>query len=453
MTLLPSASAGTLLLRPGSYSTLSGEVFPISVPSQCTIESDPALVPVGARLAVIDTPYTAQSAFELITNGVRVTTLRNLRIQGRMLIGVELSVRAAATFATLTIEDCEIAEQRPLEVNVLGNATAVVKVLRSRLNGVDSPIAIHTRNVAGASADLQIERSVLINGVSAALVLDAKIAGTIKATLRATQVRSGVRYGLRAVTGNGGAIQTRLEHCLFYDNGNNVIGGGISNGAVFDQIEAGGAAPTHVIVNSIFAKNMTDAANGASATYTWGKNLVKQVNLSGLGGNVLGAATFAKTAEGDFHLAPTSLGVDLGNPLETTLAEDFDAKPRLTSDAGLAPDLGPDEVYLGATFTSDGARLGEPFALRTSWSPSTPFAFFLATSALPSSFGAGRIHLAGQIFATPLQGTCAPSGVGEVSLPIPNDPALAGLIVYWQSVAAQAPFLGGNAKRTLVTVP
>ena len=32
-----------------------------------------------------------------------------------------------------------------------------------------------------------------------------------------------------------------------------------------------------------------------------------------------------------------------------------DGKPRLSAFAGAAPDLGPDEVFLGATFTSDGA--------------------------------------------------------------------------------------------------
>ena len=453
LTQVPSTSAGRIHLRPGTYSTLSGEVFPIAVPSQCTIESDPALVPAGARLAVLDTPYTAQSALELVTTSVRTTTLRNLRIQGRMLIGVELSVRATATLATLTIEDCEIAEQRPLEVNVLGNAKAVVTVLRSRLNGVDSPIAIHTRNVAGATAELQVERSVLIHGISAALVLDAKVAGTIRATLRATQVRSGVRYGLLAVSGNGGAIQTRLEHCLFHDHGNNVVGGGISNGAIFDRIEAGGLAPTHVVVNSIFAKNMTDAAAGANPSYTWGRNVVKQASLGNLGGNVVGAPTFAKAAENDFHLAPTSLGVDLGLAVDTTLADDFDGKPRLSAFAGAAPDLGPDEVFLGATFTSDGARVGQPFALRTSWSANAPFAFFLGTDAVPGSFGAGKVHLAGQIFATGMQGTCAASGVGEAVLTLPNDPALAGLIVHWQSVSAQAPYLGGNSKRSLVLLP
>jgi hypothetical protein len=449
----PAAGPATFYLRPGSYSLASGERFPLLPPDACTIESDPALVPQGARLAVIDTPATMQSAIELGSRPTRNVTVRNLRIAGRMLRGVYLELRAGATVAAVLVEDCEIATQRGVEADVRANARAIVRVLRSRLNAVDSPIAMHTAGTAGAAIDLFVDKSVLVNGITASVVLDARVAGGLQATLRATHLRSGVRYGVLAVTGNGGSAQTRIEHCLLYDHGNNVIGGGISLGAIYDEVAAGGVAPAHRVVNSIFHRNKADAQLGAGANYVWGNNLVTQQDLGTLGGNRLGVPAFANRAENDFHLAPASLGVDLGDRNATTLGEDFDGEPRLSAHAGAAPDLGPDEVFLGATFTSDGARVGQPYTLRASWAPNVPFLLALGTASVPNSFGPGILHLAGPIYDLGLGGTCGPGGVGEVTLQVPNDPALATLVVWWQSAGALAPYLGANAKRTLVLLP
>ena len=450
---VPAAGPATIYLRPGSYTSASGEVFPIVVPGVCTIESDPAVVPPGARSAVFEAPYATIPVFDLPAIAQRNVALRNLNMQGATLIGVRMNVYAGSLLATLLIEDCTIAEQRPLEVNVNTAATTIVSVLRSRLNGVDSPIAVHTTRSTGVSVELLIERTTLINGISGGLVLDARTPGTINAKVRASHIRSAVRYGVIAVSQNMGQVNTRFEHCLFHDNGNNVIGGGISNGAIYDQVDATGVPPAHTIVNSIFAKNMTDASNGASPTYTWGKNIVKQASLGAFGGNIVGAPTFVNAAGNDFHLAPTSLGVDRGNAADVTMATDIDGEPRLSPFGGAGPDIGSDETFLGATFTNDGARLGEALTLRTSWSPSTPFAFVLASAAVPNSFGPGQVHLAGVIVDPGLNGTCGATGVGEASLVVPNDASLHGVSVYWQSIANQVPYLGANARRTLILKP
>jgi hypothetical protein len=309
---------------------------------------------------------------------------------------------------------------------------------------------VHTGTTSSAAVDLAVERSTLVDGITGLVVLDAAAQSTIQANLRASYLRSPVRYGILAASATGGVVRTRIEHCLLYDIGNRVIGGGISNGAIYDLIGSGGVAPVHRVVNSIFARNKTDAQFGPGSNYSWGNNLVRQQDLANLGGNRLGTATFANLSANDFHLAPASLGVDGGLAADTTLSDDFDAEPRLSVHAGPAPDLGPDEVFLGETYTFDGARIGQPYVLRTSWSANVVFAFFLGSDRVPQSFGPGRIHLAGTIVGFGLGGVCGASGVGEATLPIPNDAALVGLVVYWQCLGSQPPHLGANAKRTLV---
>jgi hypothetical protein len=450
---VPAAGPATFYLRPATYSAASGEQWPIPIPDQCTIEADPALVPVGARLASFEASPVSLAMFELTPGAVSTVVLRNLKLTGNMWYGVHMIVRSGTVLATLLVEDCTIAQQHCLDVQVNTAAAVKVTVLRSRFTGVDSCVIVHTQGPPGSIVDLAVDRSTFVDGISGNIVLDGGVAGTLSATVRASQLRSGVRYGLVTNGSNGATIKTRIEHCLLFDSGNNVIGGGISNGAIYDLLGNGGIPAQHVVVNSIFANNMSDALLGTGANYTWGNNLVKQANLATLGGNRTGAAGFVKSADNDFHLLPTSVCVDKGNPSHTTLVTDFDGEPRLSPWAGMAPDLGPDEMFVGATFSTDGARVGQPYLLRTTWTPGAPFALVLGTAAVPSSFGLGLVHLAGQILDIGLAGTCNAAGLGEATLLVPNNPGLAGLEVFWQSVTSTPPYLGVNAKRTLVLMP
>ncbi|MEZ5989078.1 MAG: DUF1565 domain-containing protein [Planctomycetota bacterium] len=452
VTQVPAAGPATFYLRPGAYSPSSGEVWPISLPDACTVESDPALAVQGARLAQFQTTPINQTLFEIRPRGAGNVTLRNLRITGNMVQGVHVAPRATATVCVLLVEDCLIAQQNCVEVdhNVTLQAPMLLTVRRCRLTGVVSCINVHAGATSRASVNLHVERSTLVDGIVGNVVLDAAAQSTIRATIRASYLRSPVRFGVLAASASGGVVSTRIEHCLLYDIGNRVIGGGITNGAIFDQLATGGVAPTHRIVNSVFLKNKTDAALGTGANYSWGNNLVQQANLGTLGGNKVGVQTYADRGGNDFHLAPTSLGIDGGLAADTTLGDDYDAEPRLSVHAGKAPDLGPDELFLGATFSNDAARPGDTYTLRTSWGPSVPFALFLGTARVPQSFGPGGIHLAGSIFGLGLAGVCGATGIGEVNLPVPNDPKLVGLEFYWQAVGTTPPFLGANAKRTLV---
>lgn len=428
-------------LRAGTYGAASGESFPIALPPVCVVEADPARVPVGSEQVVIETALGLTSTFFLAPRAPADVTLRELVCSGGMFRAVRLDVLAGNT-ANLTLEGCSLAQSRCVVVNAAAGARATVVMRDCRCNAVDAPVAATTE--PSARIDLGIERCILRAGLRAGIVLDASAGGAVQLLLRHSVVGLCDTRGIHALTDQGGSVVTRIEHCLLHEVGLRVVGG--SPGAIVDTVGRSGQAPQHTVVNSLFHRNRSDAPNGTSPSYAWGNNLVSQASLIGLGGNQLATAQFVDEASGDWHLLPGSPGRDAGRAADRTSPVDFEGDPYLGP-----PDLGPDEAQFAYLVAAPHAALGRTLTLQPLVAPQAPFAALLGTAATPT-FGPGTLHLTGVVVDPGLVGFADTRGVGRLDLAVPNSRFLAGQILYWQTLSATPPWLGANARRTVLVL-
>ncbi len=437
MTYAATATVGpspVFRLRPGTYDTASGEVFPIVLPDPCTVEGDPARVEPGEKTVRFQTTLTLGSTFE-VRGGAAAggTVFRDLFLGGGAFRGIQFFGGTQTT--TLTLERVGISQSRSLVVNA---SPALGLLLRDcALNGPDTALTVNT---LGGLVLAAIDRCTLTGGTRAGLFVDASTGGEFRPVVTNSRLSGQLRAVMQQV-GNGARIVTRFEHCLFHDVGRGAIGNPTNVGALVDVDVGGGLPIQHVVVNSIFHANRNDAPQGTGANYAWGNNLVTQQNLVGLGGNVAGVPSFVDTGRSDWRLVAGSPGVDQGTPADTTTARDLGDSPRV---AGL-PDLGPFEFWDLLVESPQEARVGALWSLYALTTTATPFALVLASSHVPASFGAGGIHVAGVIVDSGVRATTLANGTGRVAFTVPNDPFLVGVTVYWQGVFATPPYLGANA--------
>ena len=437
---LATAPTTTLRVRPGVYDAANGELFPIALPAQCTIEADPATVPAHSGLVRVVTTLDLKTTFAIPPSPVVAVTLRDLELSGGMFRGVQLTANLSRQNATLVLERVHVTQSRCVVAHAANGAVLTLLASDCRWTGVDPPVIVTCG--AGSTATVDIDRSVVRGGIGQTMLLDAQGGGSIQTALRSCRLHAGGPRGVYAVSDNGGAQTVRIEHCLLEGAGVRVIGGTLV-GALVDSVLGSGVAVQHVTVNSIFHQNRNDALPGTGPTWLWGSNLVQQPALGGLGGNLIGTAAFVAAAKDDWHLLPGSPGRDAGAAAHVTTMLDIDGDPRVSG----APDLGPDEVHDMHVRAAGNARPGKQISLRTTAAAGLPFALFLGTGSVAGSFGTGRVHLAGTIVDLGVAGTTDARGVGEVAMTLPNDAALLGQVFFWQGAYAAAPYLGANAWR------
>lgn len=421
-------------LRPGTYDNASGEVFPIALPDPCTVEGDPAFVAPGEKTVRFATALTLGSTFEVRGgSGGGGTVFRDLYLGGGAFRGIQFFGGSAPT--SLTLERIGIGQSRCVVVNA---SPATGLLLRDcALNGSDTALTVNT---AGGLWLAVIDRCTLVGGVRAGIYVDATTGGEFRPVLTNTRI-SGQLRALMTQVGNGARVVTRIEHCLLHDVGRGVIGNPGNVGALVDVDTGGGLPVQHQVVNSIFHANRNDAPLGTGSAYTWGTNIVTQPNLAGVGGNVIGTATFVDSARNDWRLVAASLGIEQGRAADTTTLEDLGGSPRTAN----APDLGPFEFWDLLVESAQEARVGAQWSITALTTLAAPFALVLATDRVPGSFGAGGIHLAGTLVDSGARATTGPDGIGRVTFTVPNSPFLIGVSLSWQGVFGVAPFLGANA--------
>lgn len=439
-----AAGPATFRLRPGTYDEAHGESFPISFTSSVTVEGDPARVPPYSQAVEIATSLALTSTFAFNLGRDGTVVVRDLTFSGGMFRALRMDV-AAGTNASLAVQRCRIGQSRCVVLNVAPGGTGIVAIADCDLSGPDTPITVAAS--AGATATLLLERSTVTSGLRAGVYLDATAGGGIQALLRASRIGDAQNRGVHALTDAGGFVTTRIEHCVLHDVGTRTIGG--TPGAIVDTVGARGLRPQHHVANSILHANRSDAPGGTGPGYTWGTNLVSQANLVGLGGNVAGTATFADEGRGDYHLAPASLGIDAGNPLDRTGTADRDGAPYLDP----LPDLGMHEGHFAYVTCNRSVQLGASLALRTLVAPGAPFVLLLASDRVPGSFGPGAFHLAGIVVDAGLAGTCDARGVGQVALTVPSSRSLHLRTVYFQAGSISSPILGANARPVVLRIP
>lgn len=428
----------TFRLRPGTYDQSSGESFPITFTSSCVIEGDPARVPPysGAVSVVAPMALTTSLAFNLAQTGTVV--VRDLSFSGGMFRALQTTVTSLTT-VSLVVHRCQISQSRCVVMNVATAALGTLAIVDCELSGPDTPVIVAV-GAPDSRATVLIDRSVVRNGLRAGVYLDASLGGSIDAFLRASRVGDASLRGVHAVTDLGGLVTTTIEHCLLHDVGTRSIGANV--GAIVDFTGASGLQPQHKILNSILHHNRADAPGGAGPGYTWGTNLVSQANLVGLGGNLAGTATFVDAVRNEFHLTPSSAGIDAGNPADQSGSADLDGDPYLDA----RPDLGPDEVHFAYVGANRVAPLGAATILRSLVAPNAPFVLLLASDRVAGSFGPGLFHLAGIVVDAGFAGVCDARGAGLVTVVVPNNRSLHLRTLYWQAGTLVSPVFGANAR-------
>jgi len=102
--------------------------------------------------------------------------------------------------------------------------------------------------------------------------------------------------------------------------------------------DSGGAGCLGFNSNIIFNNEAAEQVAGANCNYTYSD--IGPTAASGGAGNINTAPTFVDAGTGDYHLEPTSAGVDAADPAATLATDlDGDARPQ-----GAIRDMGADEV-------------------------------------------------------------------------------------------------------------
>ncbi|MBK8976151.1 MAG: DUF1565 domain-containing protein [Planctomycetes bacterium] len=444
-----SGPAPVFRLRRGVYGVGSGESFPIRLPDLCRVEAaEPRDVPTesGVRFDCQQPGIAALEYAPAAAGAVRLAGLTTTTGAGGDFVHVRVS--AAAGFAVVELDGCRSDADSGLLIDSSAGGSASVVLTGCLFRGAG--LALAATVASGVTLQLQVDRSDLEGGEDV-VRFDATQGGLVLAGFRATQIRGGLAAGLRARTGPGpvpgGDVAVTLEHCLLYGNGHGTATG-VRGAALVAETRVGGNAPTFRCVNGIFAGNANDTPIGGVGCQ-FGANLVSQSDLQALGGNLLRTPGFVDAAGGDFRLLPGSAGIDLAWSSDTTLFLDRDGEPRGSAGVG-QPDLGPDEFHLDALHTAGRTTIGSTWQFALTTDPGLPFALLVGSDRDPLGFGAGQLHLRGVWFATPLGGMSDPSGLGRVSLPVPNDLGFLGIELDWQAVVARPPYFGTNAWPTVV---
>jgi hypothetical protein len=250
-----------------------------------------------------------------------------------------------------------------------------------------------------------------------------------------------------------GTLNVRTEHCLFRVCGTRFIGGPTADlGAITDNTGAHLGIHNVTVENTIFSGNENDCPHFSPTTYTFGRNLVQQQSLVGVGGNLNVLPQFVDARRNDHHLLPTSPAIDAGIAAATTLATDFEGDPR---PAGSAPDIGPDESFDRYFYSHGAAHVGGPapqsVTMRALAAPGTAFVGFAAAAIQPGlPWGPGVVHLVPPVLGPLVSGVTGTNGLGESVLVLPVDPSLIDVAVWWQGVFSTPPYIGINPHRMLL---
>lgn len=351
-----AAGAGTSLtlnLYPGDYSAASGEVFPIMLSEDVTVQALQACsVNIRHRSNAV-TPATPAMQLTMSTSGTD------------------------AYFADLRF----VGNQQGLVVEVLdGNHDITMDRIETEIR-------------SSASANSGIGRHVIANGVSGqAFISYAEFGcqsrdGSIGSWFEtdgdgyffgfvANHYTGGINplqssEGFRLETGGLGemelsfgncifqkhlrGIETRrksaamyllTEHCAFHKNGLVTFvqqqggpGMQVITGGAIDEVV--GQVDTMSVFNSAFWTNAVDLPDYSTATYLDSDNVIQDAALVGVNGNMGGDPMWVAPGQVDFHILP---GSPCRNAVFATVDFDYDGDDRTVSCAGMG-DIGPDESF------------------------------------------------------------------------------------------------------------
>jgi len=414
-----------LRLLPGQYDPASGESFPIVLPPRAAVKGvKPGSVNVKKTSMQLTTVFSATDAEDLRFEDLQI---------GSPDRGVQCTNNPGKNL-TLALVRVRMGNSRDLAVNVNGSIAAVTLV-GCDLGGGDTGVRANVQG--GGTANLTIDRSI-IRKVWHGVSLNATGQGsTIASVIRNTLFNAPGVNGVLSQANQGGQITSWIEGAVFYKCGGATIpnrGKGLN-----DVWDSQSTPPRHGVANSAFFQNGTDMPAYAPANYLLKKNLVQDANLVGIGGNITGDPRFLDASRDDFRLKHDSPCRDRGDNAAVTAAVDFDGDPRIDPGAlgGKAiVDIGAHEYYpFLLTATPEPARLG--FMLRVRFvGPPGALAFLgLGSGVDPAAPFGNRFRLLGFQNAT-IVGPVGNDHTLPLAFPVPQQPTLVGLVLYWQAAFA-----------------
>jgi len=414
-----------LRLLPGQYDATSGESFPLALPPRAVVRGvKPGSVNVKKSSMQLTTVFSATDAEDLRFEDLQI---------GSPDRGVQCTNNPGKNLK-IALERVRMGNSRDLAVNANGS-TVTVSLLGCDLGGGDSGVRANVQG--GGTVNLTIDRSI-IRKVWHGVALNATGQGsTIVSAIRNTLFDAPGVNGVLSQVAQGGQITSWIEGSVFYKCGGVTIPN--RGKALNDVQDAQSPPPRHGVANSAFFQNGTDMPAYAPANYLLRKNLVQDAQLVGVGGSITGDPRFRDVSHDDFHLMHDSPCRDRGDNGAVTATVDFDGDPRVDP-GGLGGravvDIGAFEYYpFHLSATPEPARLGYMLRVRFVGPPGATAFLGLGGGVNPAAPFGDRFRLLGFQNAT-VVGMVGNDHTLPLNFPVPQQPSLVGLVLYWQAAFA-----------------
>tara|TARA_R110002096_G_scaffold100339_15_gene222461 strand:- start:610 stop:2172 length:1563 start_codon:yes stop_codon:yes gene_type:complete len=343
----------TINLFPGDYSAASGEVFPILLFEEVTVQALQACSVNIRHRSNAGAPATPAMQLTMSASGT-AAYFADLRFVGNQQ-GLVVEVLDG---------DHDITMDR-VETEILASASANSGIGRHVIaNGVTGQAFINYAEFGCQSRDGSIGSWFETGGDG---FFFGFVANHYTGGINALQSSEGFRletdgfgemelsFGNCIFQKHLRGIETRrlsaamyllTEHCAFHNNGLVTFvqqqggpGMQVISGGAIDEVV--GQVDTMAVINSAFWANAVDLPDYSTGTYSDSDNVIQDPALIGSNGNVGGDPMWVAPGQADFHILP---GSPCRNAVYASLDFDYDSDDRTVACASMG-DIGPDESF------------------------------------------------------------------------------------------------------------
>ncbi|HET6201184.1 MAG TPA: DUF1565 domain-containing protein [Planctomycetota bacterium] len=435
----------------GIHNLALGEVFPL------TMKPGVHLIGAGLALTLVDALGVAVPAVRFETVPFSTPT----RLEG---IRISNTGGAAVRVATpdgsgILVSRCSLLGNS-IGLRVEAGTAAVGATLRQNFIGFNFTNVFLVGGTPGTTTAASFDRNWITLSSTQGVTAFAAAGGAVSAKFLGDRIESCLDVGLFAAASSGSVVLSTSSLTVFHQASKGIdistTGGGscsvsIDHATIADNTGAGVSASGSAAVtvsNSIVRGNASGDFAGVPVSSVL-NCVVGPGPYAGQNGNLAVDPLFVNPAADDYQIQQGSPCIDTALAGPATRDAYGDSRPLDGNLDGLvAPDIGSDEYAHAHVAITGTVSVGGTFNFLLTGSPGVfvQHSFSFSEGALPIPYW-GTAFVGFPVFTL---GGIAGFPPTTIPVTLPNDPSLAGLVIYIQSVGST--LVGGNLRGSLGNV-